>query len=84
MFPDPTNNNPFYLVLEIQEGHDGTRGCIPWFFDEYDDAVAKYGQIFAAAAQSGLPYHACLIMNNKGYIQTGDCRVWDRRGIGNG
>ena len=80
----PSSGPTFWTVLEIQEADNGTRACVPVIFDNYDDAVARFGQIFAAAAQSTLPYHAVMIMDSTGRIQTQDRRIWDRRGIGNG
>ena len=78
----PSNGSAFWAVLEIQEADNGTRACIPLIFDDYDSAVARFGQIFAAAAQSSLPYHAVMIMDSLGRIQPQDRRIWDRRGIG--
>ena len=78
MFPQQ-NNATFWIVLEVQEMNSDTRACLPTIFVDYDAAVARYGQIFAAAAQSGLPYHAVMIIDSNGRISPYDIRVWDRR-----
>ena len=76
----PMNNARFWTVLEIQEINDNTRACLPTIYIDYDAAVAAYGQIFAAAAQSGIPYHAVMILDSNGRISPQDIRIWDRRG----
>lgn len=69
----------FYIVLEIQEGKDGVRGCIPVIFDSYDAALAKYYQVLSVAAAGTLPYHACVILASSGVIT--DERIFDRREV---
>lgn len=69
----------FYSVLEIQEGKDGVRGCIPIIFDSYDAALAKYYQVLSVAAAGTLPYHACVILASTGQIT--DERIFDRREV---
>lgn len=81
----PNQNPPFsWIVLEVQEADNGSMACLPFIFNNYDDAVAKFGQIFAAAAQSALPYHAVMIIDSNGRMSQQDIRIWDRRGVGNG
>ena len=69
----------FFTVLEIQQGNDGVRGCIPTSFDSYDSALAKYYTVLAVAASGTLPYHACVILGSDGVVT--DERIFDRREV---
>lgn len=69
----------FYIVLEIQQGNDGVRGCIPIIYDSYDAALAKYYQVLSVAASGTLPYHSCVILASNGVIT--DERIFDRREV---
>lgn len=69
----------FYTVLEIQQGSDGVRGCIPIIYDSYDAALAKYYTVLSVAASGTLPYHACVILASSGVIT--DERIFDRREV---
>ena len=62
-----------YLVIEIQVMADGTVAAIPYSFDTERAALAKYHQILAAAALSGLPKHSALVCNDEGFTFRNDC-----------
>ena len=76
----------FYTCLENQLRSDGTRGLL---YDHYDEetygseenaemeAIAKYHTVAAAAAKSGLPYHAAAIWSSDGRITKQE--IFDRR-----
>lgn len=67
----------FYTTIENQVREDGSRGLLYDHFDDLDDALAKHYTILAAAAKSGLPYHAGHILRSDGVLIEG--RVFDRR-----
>ena len=69
----------FYTVLEIQQGNDGVRGCIPIIYDSYDAALAKYYTVLSVAASGTLPYHGCVILASSGVVT--DERIFDRREV---
>ena len=67
----------FYTTVENQLRKDGTYGLLYDHFDDKNQALAKFFTICAAAAVSGIPYHAVyLIENQYGCIEQ---REWDRR-----
>ncbi len=74
----------FYTTIEDQLHEDGTYGLL---FDHYYEiegqapalnrAQAKYHTICAAAAISGIPYHAGYLFRSDGVcLEEG---IWDRR-----
>ena len=67
----------FYTVLEIQVDKNGNRACIPVIYDNYDDALAKFYTICAAAAQSAIPYHSAHILRSDGIVTDG--RVFEHK-----
>lgn len=67
----------FYTTIENQIREDGSRGLLYDHFDSYSAALAKLYTILAAAAVSGIPYHAGLIIDQTGHVT--DFRVFDRR-----
>jgi len=67
----------FYIVLEVQQDANGNRGAIPTIYGDEAQALAKFYTICAAAAVSGIPYHAAEIIRDDGIITEG--RVFDRR-----
>lgn len=67
----------FYTVIEVQVNAGGNVGVLPYGFDNYEAALAKLYTVLAAAAASGLPYHACHILRSDGILTDG--RVFDRR-----
>lgn len=68
----------FYTTIENQIREDGSMGLL---YDHYTDLNAAYAKLYtilAAAATSGIPYHAGLIINAEGRVIDG--KVFDRRG----
>ena len=67
----------FYTTIENQLREDGTYGLLYDHFSDKYQALAKFFTICAAAAVSGIPYHAAYhIDSNVGVIEQ---REWDRR-----
>lgn len=66
-----------YTTIENQIRNDGSRGLLFDHFDDLDAALAKLYTILAAAAVSGIPYHAGFILRDDGILIDG--RVFDRR-----
>lgn len=56
-----------YLVIEIQKNADGTVGNLVFSFDELNVAQSKYHSVLSAAAVSGLPSHAAVLMDEAGF-----------------
>ncbi len=69
-------NNDFYTTIENQIRPDGSKGLLYDHFTDIDQAYAKLYTILAAAAVSGIPYHAGLIINAEGRVIDG--KVFDR------
>lgn len=67
----------FYTVLEIQSDANGNKACIPVIYYNYNDAVAKYFTICAAAAVSTIPYHSAHILRSDGILTDG--RVFEHK-----
>ena len=57
----------FYTTIENQKRPDGY-GILYDHFENYNDALAKFYNICAAAVDSGLPYHSAHILNSDGVI----------------
>lgn len=55
-----------YIVIEIQTNDSGAVGNFVWAFDTLGAAFSKYHAVLSAAAVSGLPVHACVILRNDG------------------
>ena len=66
-----------YTTIENQVRADGSMGLLYDHFTDYDEALAKLYTILAAAATSGLPYHAGFILRDDGILTDG--RAFDRR-----
>lgn len=69
----------FYTTIENQVRNDGGRGLLFDHFDSYEAAVAKFYTICAAAAVSGIPYHAAFILQDDGQIAKSE--IFDRRTV---
>lgn len=80
----PTNASPqpFWTVVEIQEIDEDTRTSSTLIYTHHDEALARYYTICAAAATSGLPYHAALIIPSAvGPLkQLSEWQIFERRG----
>ena len=55
-----------YLVVEIQTNADGTVGNLVYAYDELNQAESKYHAVLSAAALSGLPMHAAVLLRSDG------------------
>ena len=55
-----------YLVIEIQTNEGGAVGNFVFAFDTWNEAQSKYHSVLAAAAVSGLPVHAAMLVDNHG------------------
>lgn len=69
--------NPMYTTIENQIRTDGGKGLLYDHYENYEDAVAKFHTIAAAAAKSGIPYHAAFILSDDGLIVKSE--IFDRR-----
>lgn len=67
----------FYTTIENQVRADGSRGLLYDHFEDINRAKSKYHTICAAAAISGIPYHAAHLIRDDGFMI--DCEVYDRR-----
>lgn len=67
----------FYTTIENQVRTDGGKGLLYDHFDSLNDAYAKFYTILAAAAVSGIPYHAGFLIRDDGIVMEG--KVFDRR-----
>lgn len=67
----------FYTSIENQLRDDGSYGLLYDHYQTYDQALAKFFTVCAAAINSGIPYHSCHILRSDGTIIEG--RVFDRR-----
>lgn len=67
----------FYTTIENQVRSDGSKGLLYDHFDSLNAAYAKFYTILAAAAVSGIPYHAGFLIRDDGIVMEG--KVFDRR-----
>lgn len=67
----------FYTTIENQVRGDGSRGLLYDHFDDLSDALAKLYTVLAAAAKSGIPYHAGHLLRSDGVMMEG--KIFDRR-----
>ena len=67
----------FYTTIENQVREDESKGLLYDHYDDLADAEAKYYTICAAAAKSGIPYHAAYLIRDDGVICA--WKVYDRR-----
>lgn len=70
-------NDLFWTTIENQVREDGSKGLLYDHFDDYNDAIAKFHTVAAAAAKSGIPYHAIHILQSDGQIKKQE--IFDRR-----
>jgi hypothetical protein len=57
-----------YIVIEIQTNIDGTVGNLVYAYQDRQQAERQYHLILAAAAISGLPVHAAVMLRNDGSV----------------
>ena len=61
-----------YYVIEIQTNADGTHGTLVYDFTDRNAAFAKYHTVLAAAAQSSVLVHTCVILTREGTLLTSE------------
>jgi len=66
-----------YTTIENQVRPDGSRGLLYDHFDDLNAALTKYYTVCAAAAVSGIPYHAAYLLQGDGVVL--EQRIFDRR-----
>lgn len=82
----PNNSpQPFWTVVEIQEIDPDSRASSTLIYSDYNEALAQYYTICAAAARSNLPYHAAVIIPSTQPFnkQLQDWQIFERR-VSNG
>lgn len=57
-----------YIVLEIQTYLSGEVGTLITQHTNRNEAESKYHSVLSAAAISGLPKHAAVLMTNDGFF----------------
>ena len=57
-----------YLVIEIQKFANDQMSTPTYAYDSQNSAEAKYHTILAAAANSQLPVHSALLINEEGNL----------------
>ena len=62
-----------YLVIELQTYDNGSVANIVTDYNERPQAESKFHTVLAAAAVSGLPCHAAVLITNEGYIIDQTC-----------
>ncbi len=67
----------FYTTIENQVRDDGSKGLLYDHFDTLEQAEAKYFTVCAAAAISGIPYHAAYLLHSDGAVIYE--KIYDRR-----
>ena len=65
-----------YTTIENQLREDGSKGLLYDHYDNENQALAKFYTICAAAALSGIPYHAAFLIYENGAVMQ---RIFDRR-----
>ena len=61
-----------YIVVEIQTFDTGAVSTPTFAYDNRASALAKYYAILSSAATSKLPYHAAVLMTNRGLVEMCD------------
>lgn len=67
----------FYTTIENQQRVDGSFGLLYDHFENYNSALAKHYTTCAAAATSGIPYHAAILIADNGMVLKQE--IFDRR-----
>lgn len=62
-----------YLVIEIQKFANDQMSTPTYAYDSQNSAESKYHTILAAAANSQLPVHSALLINEEGYPLRHEC-----------
>lgn len=69
----------FYTTIENQLRNDGSFGLLYDHYSDYSAALAKFYTVCAAAATSGIPYHAAMVIGDNGMVLKSE--IFDRRGV---
>jgi len=67
----------FYTTIENQVRSDDSKGLLYDHYTNYEQALAKYFTICAAASVSGIPYHSAHLLQDDGRIIMQ--QIFDRR-----
>ena len=67
----------FYTTIENQVRQDDSKGLLYDHYTNYEQALAKYFTICAAASVSGIPYHSAHLLQDEGRIIMQ--QIFDRR-----
>ena len=67
----------FYTTIENQVRQDDSKGLLYDHYTNYEQALAKYFTICAAASVSGIPYHSAHLLQDDGRIIMQ--QIFDRR-----
>lgn len=62
-----------YIVMEIQKNSEGQVATLVNTYESHAQAEQKYHTVLAAAAVSGLPGHAAVMMLDDGYCLKREC-----------
>lgn len=57
-----------YVTVELQTTADGSVANLTTVWNTRSEAEGAYHTILAAAAQSGLPSHACTLLDSEGVL----------------
>ena len=67
---------PFYTTIENQIRQDDSKGLLYDHYTDYNQALAKYYTICAAAAVSDCQYHSAMLVLDDGTLKQ---EIFDRR-----
>ncbi len=67
----------FYTTIENQVRQDDSKGLLYDHYTNYEQALAKYFTICAAASVSGIPYHSAHLLQDDGRMIMQ--QIFDRR-----
>lgn len=68
---------PFWTSIENQMREDGSFGVLYDHYTDYEQALAKFYTVCAAAAVSSIPYHAAMLVQSDGRVVKQE--IFDRR-----
>lgn len=62
-----------YVTVELQTAEDGKVANLTSVWDTRAKAEGAFHTVLAAAAQSDLPAHACVLLDSEGNIMNWQC-----------
>ena len=71
------DKSTFYTTIENQVRNDESKGLLYDHYTDYEQALAKYFTICAAAAVSEIPYHSAHLLQDDGRMVMQ--QIFDRR-----